>query len=231
MNGRPWTRAEDARLRELYALSPRPPLAEIALRLGGSPARTPRAVGRHAQQAGIADRHFTCHIGHLRRLRELHAEGYSDAEIAADLGTNRMTVRRYRRDLLKLPANTNGPRHRARIAARTREQCGQDTLGSLVDVKNLAFRLEAVRAGWPPEASRAGRRVLDALEAAGRPLSGREVREAAGLRHVPRETLRALEGLGFIRVAERRPDRLGGARWCLAVGRRKPGPEREGGRP
>jgi hypothetical protein len=233
MSRRPWTRAEDDRLRAWYALPPadRPALADMARMLGSDPPRTPEALGQHAKVLRIADRHFTCHTGHLRRIRELHAEGYSDQEIAEALGTNRVTIRKYRRDLLSLPANTSSPRRRARIAAMTREQCAVNGLGGLVELKNLSFRLESVRAGWPPEAARAGRRVLDALEAAERPLSGREVREAVGYRNVPRETLRALEGLGLIRVVERRPDRLGGALWCLGVGRRKPGPGREGGQP
>jgi transcriptional regulator with XRE-family HTH domain len=216
--GRPvWTDAEEARLRELHLMVPRPSYAAMGRLLGG---RSADAVIQKARAMRLARKHFVCRTSHLRRLRELHGLGRSDAEIAAEIGTNRRTVGKYRRGMLGLSSNAGSAHRRGRIAAATRDQLDRDNFAGLVELKNLAFRLEAVRAGWPPEVSRGGRRVLDLLDDRG-PLGGAEVRAALGMKHVPQSTFRALERLGVVAVA-RRPARSGGNLYTLAVERRRP---------
>jgi hypothetical protein len=89
-----WTESEEARLRAWYALprSARPTQARLGRELSG---RSCNAVSQRARLLGLTHRHPI----DPDRLRALHAEGRSDAEIAAALGSYRPTIRAARHRL------------------------------------------------------------------------------------------------------------------------------------
>jgi hypothetical protein len=216
-----WTESDEARLRDWYALprSARPTQARLGRELGG---RSCNAVSQRARLLGLTHRHPI----DPDRLRALHAEGYSDAEIAAALGSYRATVRA-RRLRLGLPSNVASPHRAAGRARAAGDSCRRSGCEGLHEMRTLAYRLEAVHAGWPPAAGRGGKRILDALEAAGGPLTARQLQRALGLKDRPRTTLGNLEAIGAVSVTRRRGGN-GGNLYSLAVARRKPGPGRMG---
>jgi hypothetical protein len=216
-----WTESDEARLRAWYALPrrTRPTQARLGRELGG---RTSNAVSQRARLLGLTRRQPI----DPDRLRALHAEGRSDAEIAVALGSRRATIRAARHRF-GLPHNKLAPRQNARRGQAVRAFCRRDGIAGLHVLRTLAYRLEALRAGWPPEAGRGGTRLLDALEAAGGPLTARQLQRALGLKDRPRTTLANLERIGAVTVTRRRGGG-GGNLYSLAVARRKPGPGRVG---
>lgn len=93
--------------------------AQIAESLG----TTSSAVHQAASRLGLSKPRLKKDLGDVRkRIRELHAIGYCDTEIAADVGCSREWIGEIRRKL-GLPSNANNERHRARVRANTAQQC------------------------------------------------------------------------------------------------------------
>lgn len=180
---RPWTDAERDTVRRLYR---EVGTAEIARRVG----RTARSVYQQADKLGLVTPRTRIDGRFLATLRRLHARGWSDAEIASEFVCERHTVSKHRR-ALGLPSNRGSARYRARVAAKTREQCKAAGVKSLAEVRALAFRERARRAGWPEDLRPRAIQMLDALAVLG-PLTRREIADAIGMAwHGSRSSLKA----------------------------------------
>lgn len=204
---RTWTDAEIAELRRDY---PFETASALARRLG----RSADAIMTRASRLGITRPGFDPSRGNLALLRQLKGCGRSDPEIAEMLGTNAEMVR-YWRLKLKIPAGGVSEHQRARRRALVRSQCVREGVASLAELRELTHRVGAARAGWPPEVTPAGRRILEALLARGS-LSGPELRRHLGVRGEMRPQIAALAAIELIRV-ERRNSHYGGHLYSLAT--------------
>jgi transposase len=83
-------------------------------------------------------------------VRKQNAAGWSDAQIAEEYGCERHTIG-YWRARLKLPKVLHSAHQRQRVAARTREQCRTAGVRSLAEIRRLAFRKYARKAGLPDD--------------------------------------------------------------------------------
>jgi hypothetical protein len=136
---RPWTHKDLAFLRQAYGVLSRP---EIAERLN----RGVEAVGRKAVRLGIAQKHFKMDEKSLAELIRLTNLGYSEVDTARSLGTNFHTVRDYRRKL-GLAAQPRSERYRKKVAERTRRQCQDEGVASLVELRWMTHRVRAAKEG------------------------------------------------------------------------------------
>lgn len=171
---RMWTERELRYLRTHVGSMPR---VEIARRLGRTPSQVYQAVARYCpnqvQWRTCVDERW------LKRMRSLHARGYSDAEIADKLGCERHTVGDWRRRL-GLADNTRSERRRRRVAEKTRKQLEAEGLRSLGELRVKAFRDRARAAGWPDDLRPRAVQVLNALWDHG-PMTRRELADAIGM--------------------------------------------------
>jgi hypothetical protein len=162
---RPWTAAEDDTLRRSYGRVRFDALAEGL-------DRTFTAISHRAYMLGLGTprRGLACSPKRIARLRELHAEGRSDGEIARALRVDQAAVCRLRHRL-GLPVNPRAfdDRYRARAAATNRERC------------YLARAGFAARRGWPVDLPSLSVRILDAMHNDG-PHTRRGLMAPLGLR-------------------------------------------------
>lgn len=178
-----WTDDERVILRRLYRKAI---TIDIAKRLS----RTTRAIHHQADLLGLVEPKTRIDARFLAKLKQLHARGWTDSEIANELGCARRVAGKYRRHL-GLPSNRVSAHYRARVAAKTREQCKAAGVASLAEVRALAFRSRARRAGWPEDLPPRAIEILDALESRG-PLTRREIADAIGMEwHGSRASLKA----------------------------------------
>jgi len=184
-----WTAGEVARLHRLY---PKMTAVQVARRLG----RTEKAVYQRAKAEGLATQHRTDTGPAFRsELARLNALGWTDPEIAAELGCERHTVAKWRR-WAGLPHRRFDDHMRRRVAEKTAEQCRKAGVESLADVRVLAFRRRAVAAGWPADLRPREVQILEALMARG-PMTRREIAGAIGLPwHGSRRSLKCRGGRG-----------------------------------
>lgn len=112
-------------------------------------------------------------------LRARNAAGYSDSEIAEELGCERHTVHDWREKLGLAPAG-NSPRRRARVAAKTRDQLQRAGLASIGCLRAAAFARWAVAQGWPADTPPRCVQILNLIWERG-PMTRREVAAALGL--------------------------------------------------
>lgn len=147
-----------------------------ARRIGRSPAQAAKLATRFgfAPQTRLV---FTPARGEL--VRQRNAAGYSDAEIAAEIGCERHTVHDWRKRLGLAPAG-NSARRRARVAEKTRAQLDRAGLPTIGHLRREAFRRWAVAQGWPADTPPRGVQILNAIWARG-PMTRRELSDALGL--------------------------------------------------
>lgn len=178
MKRRSWKAAERAMLRRDYA---RRPAALIAARLK----RTKSQVYQQAAKLGLSK---NPHLdwGELDAdLRRLHADGWSDAEIAQHF---QQALGRYvsreavgdRRRTLRLKHNAFSDHRRRRVAARTREQLARAGISKLGYLRVVAWSAASRRCGWPGDLRPRAVQILNLLYERG-PLTRRQIAEAIGM--------------------------------------------------
>jgi hypothetical protein len=120
-------------------------------------------------------------------IREKHATGHSDTEIAAAWSklhrgfrpTDRHLVSE-RREKLKLGSNKFSERQRNLIAQKTRRQLRRAGLRSMADLRIRSHRDFAIRSGWPTDLLHRQVQMLNALWDRG-PMTRREIADAIGM--------------------------------------------------
>lgn len=150
-----WTPDEIDALRQLYL---RVPAREIAALLERPLYSVHQAADRH----GLSRRGRRWADREKARLRELHAKGWSDTQIAKDLGSDRHVVGAWRARL-GLPSVLWSEHQRRRTAANTREQIRKAGLRSMADLRIKAHRDLAIRSGWPEDLLLRETQILNAL--------------------------------------------------------------------
>jgi hypothetical protein len=179
-----WTPAEEARLRELAHTMP---WREVAAAMGLSLTTIwPRACKLKLTK-GLKGPIYK-QLGLTAFLKEEHAAGWCDTEIAAEwnrrhpqVPISRSCISERRRNL-GLPDNLLHQRRRRRVANKTREQLRNAGLKSLAEVRAKAFADFAAKQGWTgfklrPRAVQ----VLNVLYDRG-PHTRRQICEVLGLR-------------------------------------------------
>jgi DNA-binding CsgD family transcriptional regulator len=202
MSGRKWTEREDQLLRDWYG-------KRTAQEIGDQLGRSLSSVHQHARLLGLHTRRDAKVIAMRRkRVRSLHGKGWSDSEVAQEIGISRRTVGAIRQHL-GLPANGRNERYRKRVAAKTREQldaAGLSTLGELRS-KSMAAFVESL--GWPAGLSLREAQILESLHKIG-PMTQKQIAAAIGKewrgpqrtfksRHVPGQSYLAhLQRMGLV---------------------------------
>lgn len=170
----PWTEAEISLLREQYAQRT---AADLAAELG----RPVSQVTNELQRLGLRKfrRPFARTPQAEQRLRDLHAQGWTDSEIARDLDVERHSIHAWRKQL-GLACNKHSERARRRVAANTAEQVRAAGLKSLAEVRSRARRSWARQCGWPEDLRPRAVQILNLLAAHG-PMTRRQIADAAGM--------------------------------------------------
>lgn len=191
---RPWTPAEDARLRQW--VEGRESYKVIARRLG----RSLRSAEGRAAALDIRHGVRAAAAGRRSRVAKLHAQGLCPADIACRLGSPFGTVYGDHTALgLRPHALPRADRGR-RAVAGCRRANGRDLTGC----RYLAEREAAAAAGWPAVSAGAVRH-LDAFYRLG-PATRREQAERVGVgRRAADDTVRGLADAGHLVVVGRRP--------------------------
>jgi transposase-like protein len=115
----------------------------------------------------------------LASLRQLHAQGYSDSEIAREWGISRKVAEDWRKRA-GLPSNALSEHRRARVREKTREQLARAGLPSLAHVRLAAFKKFARKHGWPEDLRPRAVMMLNAMWQRG-PMTRRELADAIGM--------------------------------------------------
>jgi len=172
--GRYVTPEQDAVIRRDYATRP---VAAIAAEIG----KKVWTVYNRAHALGIRKtglRYYTWTAAHDQVVRDRHALGWSDAEIAAEVGYDRRYVAEKRRRM-GLPSNRFHQHGRQRVAAKTREQLAAAGVASLAELKRTVIQRRNVEAGWPADLSPREAAILEYLWTHG-PSSRREIYAGIG---------------------------------------------------
>lgn len=167
-----WTKTELDYLRRWYR---KRPTSEIATHLGVTVGKVYATVQRlriGEPKPGIGRR-----VG--PQIRKYHAQGWSDSEIAAKVGCCREYVGELRRKL-GLPSNAYNEHYRARVRAKTQEQCRKAGVPNLGALRARIHREQAAAAGWPEDLRLRHVQILDLLYDHG-PKTRREIAEAIGM--------------------------------------------------
>lgn len=171
MSGRPYTSKEIRILRESFG---RVTAAAVAKRIGRSASGVHQAWVRLGLSAKRRD------PGPLQEyIREKHAIGWSDGEIALAWGVQRSWVSEQRRRL-GLGNNRRSAHCRAKVAEQTKKQVAQAGVKSLAQVRRLAFDEFAKRHGWPSDLRPRAVQILDLLYQYGLH-TRRQIAEAIGM--------------------------------------------------
>lgn len=168
----PWTDSQRAIVRERYR---RDGAAAVARTIG----RTVRQVHQMAVTLGLSDHHPRVSAGDRATIRRLNAEGWSDAEIAAELGRDRHVVGRHRRRM-GLADNAASERRRGRVREATAQQLEAAGIASLGELRAVAYRDFAASRGWPADLRPRAVMILHALAARG-PMTRRQIALAIGM--------------------------------------------------
>lgn len=174
---RKWTDAESEYLKKQYG---KIPLKKIAKKLG----RTIVSLYNQSYKMQLGQPKFS-HLWNeasIAKLKKLHAKEYTDNEIAEALQVSRYTVSNRRRRL-GLRKNVGTERHREKVRKKTRETIKKKGLGSLADVRSLAFRQFAIDSGWPEYLRPREVQILNLL-AHGTPLTRKQIAEGIGMKWV-----------------------------------------------
>lgn len=175
MKRRPWTAAENTRLRDLrdtWTMT----VPQIAKRFK----RTTKAVEQHIHALRLPKQHRArINRTWLATVRKLNAAGYTDTEVSRRLRCDRHTVSRHRRRL-GLPSNARGERYRQRVREATRIQCKLAGVPSLAIVRLNRFRQFARDHGWPDDLRPRAVQILELLRTHG-PLTRKQLCELSGM--------------------------------------------------
>ncbi|HUX16239.1 MAG TPA: hypothetical protein VMW52_07180 [Phycisphaerae bacterium] len=124
--------------------------------------------------------------GLIERLRARHAEGWSDAEIGREVGTDRHHFGKLRRKL-GLAANVWSEHLRERVRRNTAEQLRKAGLPSIGYLRVEAFKKYARDRGWPEDLKPRQVQILELLWDRG-PMTREEIGRALGMTPKPRKT-------------------------------------------
>jgi hypothetical protein len=116
----------------------------------------------------------------IDRIRLSHAEGYSDSEIAVEVGVERHVVGKYRRSL-GLSSNRHSPRVRSKISETCRRLALDDPSNGYERLARPR-RAYASRSGWPVYLPPQQVAVLNLLAALGVPAPAEELQAALKVR-------------------------------------------------
>ena len=166
-----WSDEDIAKLKTLLGTMP---TRELAIALG----RSQQAIWRRMKIDGLEGPRIRLSSAKLAKIQERNAEGHSDCEIAAELGSCRHVVTAWRKRL-GLPCNALGDRRRALVAEKTRQQVERVGLSSLAEVRSLSLRVRVIRSGWPTDLRWVAVQILDLLEQRG-PMTRRDIAESLG---------------------------------------------------
>ena len=173
MSGRPWTQDDLDYLRRWHG---RRPVRLIAQELN----RTRESTYRKTVQLGLSTgKQSRLGKRFLTFLREKHALGWSDAEIAAAFGCERHTVGDWRKRL-GLACNALSDHYRRRVARKTRQQLKEAGVSTLAELRAETWRQKAREMGWPEDLRWRSVQILEALHTRG-PMTRREIAEAIGM--------------------------------------------------
>src|SRR5262245_59915420 len=128
----PWTPDEVDALRQLYLRVPAREIAELL-------ERPLYSVHQAADRYGLSQRGRRWGDREKARLRALQSKGWSDTQIAQDLGSDRHVVSAWR-VRLGLPSVLWSEHQRRRTAANTREQLRKAGLASIGELRVKAHR-------------------------------------------------------------------------------------------
>lgn len=172
MNRHIWTDTDLAYLRRWYRKRPTSAIAEhVGVTLRAVYAMV-QCVGLGWPKPGIGSRIRTT-------LRRLHARGYSDSEIAEVVDCSRSYVSQHRRTM-GLASNAYNARYRARVRAKTAEQCRLAGVPNLGAYRAMIYGKRAAAAGWPEDLRPRHVEILDLLYDHG-PKTRREIADALGM--------------------------------------------------
>ena len=119
-------------------------------------------------------------------LRQRHAEGWSDAEIAPEIGMTRRSAQAWRR-ALELASNAFSEHRRGKVREKTQEQLRKAGLPSIGHLRVEAFKRRAREAGWPEDLKPRQVEILNLLWDNG-PMTREALGQAMGLKKKPRTT-------------------------------------------
>lgn len=185
MNGRPWTSQEKAHVRRHYR---KKTAREIAADLG----RSVSCVHKRAADLGLTIKRRGWTDAMTRRLRWRHGLGWTDVQIAKEIGLSREWISEQRRKL-GLPVNTETIRRIAR--QNVKKQLRTLGLSSPTELRTRAYRNFAKENGWPEDLRPREVQVLNALAAQGVPMTRQELAAAIGMRSDPGEYARGQRNL------------------------------------
>jgi transcriptional regulator len=181
MTRRFWTDREDAYMRENYR---KQPAAKTAKRLN----RSLRSIYQRANTLGLNEQRDQKALAKRKaRIKTLHAKGWSDSEIAADIETDRRNVTRLR-NTMGIPANGRNARYRKKVVARTKQQLKKAGAKSLADIKRREVQKLANKLGWPDHLSLRSIQIVETLYRHG-PMTRRQIAATVGLPWKGRKTM------------------------------------------
>lgn len=199
---------------------------EVAERLG----RSRGDVCRYWRLYGEAKPRPRFTPAEFARLRELNAQGYSDPDIAKEMGRALYTVHGHRQ-ALGLPSNRFNERHRAKAREAYHRACRNSGVGRLGHVAGQARAVAAARLGWPGARSPEQARTLSSLEAGPLTMWDLAARRGVSVRAVG-HVLAGLRLLGLVVRAGKVPGPHGlRGLYALAPGVARHAPTREKGEP
>jgi hypothetical protein len=174
---RGWTAREDAYLRRHYRRD------RTAAQIGEALRRSLPSIFARAESLGLARRLVRRKIGSgqswERIFRRLHAQGYSDAEIAGRLKCDRKELGKLRRTM-GLSSNAYSARFRRKVRARTGSQLRAAGLKTLAELRIKVWREKIRGMGWPEDLRPRAAQILDVLYYQG-PLTRRQIAEKCGM--------------------------------------------------
>jgi hypothetical protein len=171
-NKQPWSDAEIRVLRRDYR---KKRTSDIAAALG----RERKQVFNKAFELGLCRKQRIRHAELEKLVREKHALGWSDAEIAAAFGCERHTIGIVRKKL-GLPASGRGQHYRERVRQKTAEQLAAAGVATLGQLRAKVYAARSQAAGWPAGLRPRAVEILNALWERG-PQTRRQLAAAVGM--------------------------------------------------
>jgi hypothetical protein len=153
--------------------------AEVASKM---PGRSAGACSQRAHRFGhyLQGPHTGPSRMEVRVIRQRHAEGWSDMDIAIELGCCRRKITGWRRKL-GLASNSHNQRHREKTRLAMQRQIKEDGHRTLAALQQAVRAADAWRQGWPVDCTPIMVQILDHLERG--PSTRRAFCEATGRRY------------------------------------------------